>query len=272
MFLRISLELPLKKLLIGGLPRIFEIGKVFRNEGIDSTHNPEFTMMEAYAENWDYHDMMDLMEKLFEKLTLELHGSTIIDYGDYKLDFSKPWKRLTMIEAVCMYCNFDTEPSKQELFDKLVEKVDAKELKNKTHGEMIAMAFEEFAEEHLIQPHHIIDHPIETTPLCKVHRDHKSDSYTLVERFESFIAGKEICNSYSELNDPVIQKQLLIEQQQKKNDGDKEAHPLDEDFIEALSNGMSPAGGLGIGIDRLVMLLTNQSSIKNVLFFPLVKN
>ena len=273
MFLRISLEIPLKKLLVGGFHKVYEIGKVFRNEGLDKTHNPEFTMVEAYAAYWDYNDLMKFTENLYEKIAKKLHGSTKVQFGEHTIDLKTPWKRLTMIEAIKEYGNFEVEgKSEEELLKRLQEtSVDRDKLKKATKGNMIALLFEELVEDSLIQPHHITDHPIETTPLCKLHRDPKYREQRIVERFESFIAGHEILNAYSELNDPEIQRELLVEQAIKKEAGDEEAHPLDEEFIEAICQGMPPAAGFGIGIDRLVMLFTNSTSIRDVLFFPIMK-
>ncbi len=275
MFLRISLEISLKKLIIGGLERIFEISKVFRNEGLDRTHNPEFTMLEAYAAYWDYNDMMVFTEKLFEMLALELFGSTKIQLQDKMIDLKAPWTRMSMIDALKTYAKIDVHAhSDDELKQKLIElgTMDPKEVKAAPRGIVIAKLFGELAEPHLIQPHHIIDHPIETTPLCKLHRDPKLRAQHFVERFESFINGSEMCNSYTELNDPELQRKLLVQQGDLKEKGNEEAHPLDEEFIEAICQGMPPTGGLGIGIDRLVMLLTQAASIRDVLFFPIMRN
>jgi lysyl-tRNA synthetase class 2 len=280
MFLRIALEISLKKLIIGGMQRVYEIGKVFRNEGIDRTHNPEFTMLEAYAAGWDYNDMMDFVEGLFETIALDLFGDTKIRYAPddeataQVVDFQKPWKRLTMKEAIKTYAHLDVDTmSEHQMRSHLLKetKLDPKEVETASRGSLIAMLFEEFAESHLIQPHHIIDHPIETTPLCKPHRDPQAKNEGLVERFESFILGKEICNSYTELNDPELQRKLLENQADLREKGDEEASPLDEEFLEAICQGMPPTGGIGIGIDRLVMLFTSAPSIRDVLFFPLMK-
>ncbi len=280
MFLRISLEIPLKKLIVGGMQRIYEIGKVFRNEGIDRTHNPEFTMLEAYAAGWDYLDMMDFTEGLFEAVAIALFGDTKVRLASENeataqvIDLKSPWKRLTMKEAILTYGGIDVDKmSVSDMKNRLLQEthIDPKGVHPATRGALISMLFEEFAEKHLIQPHHIIDHPVETTPLCKMHRDPESRKEGLVERFESFILGREMCNSYSELNDPELQRKLLLDQADKKASGDLEANPLDEEFIEAICQGMPPTGGVGIGIDRLVMLFTNAESIRDVLFFPLMK-
>ena len=279
MFLRISLEIPLKKLIVGGFLKVFEMGKVFRNEGIDKTHNPEFTELEAYAAYWDYHDVMSCVENLYETIALDLFGDTKIPFPTKTsetiiIDVKAPWKRVTMIDSIKIYGGIDVDAlSAKEMKDLLLKKgdLDPEGIKTATRGRLIAALFEEFAESHLIQPHHIIDHPIETTPLCKLHRDPKSRDKKLVERFESFILGGEICNAYTELNDPELQRELLLEQAEKKEAGDEEAHPLDEEFIEAICQGMPPTGGFGIGIDRMVMLFAKAITIKDVLFFPLMK-
>lgn len=279
MFMRISLEINLKKLLVGGIDRVFEIGKVFRNEGIDRTHNPEFTMLEAYAAYWDYEAMMHVTETLFEKIALTLYQKTEIPIQTSEqsepilIDFKAPWKRLSMKESIKLYANIDVDTlTDDEMKTRLVQTgIDAKELEGLPKGLLIASLFETFVEDKLIQPHHIIDHPIETTPLCKPHRDPLLRKSGIIERFESFIMGKEICNAYSELNDPILQRDLLEYQAEKRAQGDEEASPLDEDFLEAICQGMPPAGGLGIGLDRLIMLFTNSPSIRDVLFFPWMK-
>lgn len=279
MFLRISLEIPLKKLIIGGMDRIFEIGRVFRNEGIDRTHNPEFTLLEAYAAFWDYKDMMHLVETLVEKLALDLYGKTEITIQHPEkeetitLDVKAPWPRLTMKAAIAKYAKLDVDRlSEVEMRKILVDSghCDTKKL-DMSRGLLIAALFATLVEHHLVQPHHIIDHPIETTPLCKPHRNPAERSQGLVERFESFILGQEVCNAYSELNDPEIQRKLLEGQADRRDAGDEEASPLDEEFLEAICQGMPPTGGVGIGIDRLVMILTNTHSIRDVLYFPWMK-
>lgn len=278
MFLRISLEIPLKKLLVGGLEKVFELSKVFRNEGIDRTHNPEFTELEAYAAYWDYNDMMELTEHLFETIALKLHGTTVleIERGDVRhtIDLKAPWKRLSMIDSIKQYGNVDVLALSDEQLRNVCKErahLDSATIQQTTRGRLIAALFEALVEDKLIQPHHIIDHPIETTPLCKLHRDPALAKMGIVERFESFILGGEYCNSYSELNDPILQRELLEEQARQKQLGNEEANPLDEEFIEAICQGMPPAGGLGIGIDRMVMLFARAASIKDVLYFPLMK-
>jgi lysyl-tRNA synthetase class 2 len=279
MFLRISLEIPLKKLIVGGLSKVFEIGKVFRNEGLDRTHNPEFTELEAYAAYADYNDMMVLTEKLFEDIALELFRTTKLTLVDTEnnevtIDLKAPWIRLSMKDSIKKYGNVNVDQlSNEEMTKILLEQteIDPKKVKGASRGTLISLLFEELVESHLIQPHHIIDHPIETTPLCKLHRDPELRKEHFVERFESFILGGEFCNSYTELNDPELQRKLLVEQAEKRLAGDEEATPLDEEFIEAICQGMPPTGGLGIGIDRMVMLFTKVPSIRDVLYFPIMK-
>ena len=278
MYMRIAIEISLKKLIVGGLPRVFEIGKVFRNEGIDRTHNPEFTMLESYAAYWDYNDVMVFTENLFAYLAKELYGTTEIGIRQDKkgnkhiIDLKTPWKRLSMKAAIKEYGKLDVDNlSTDEIKEKLKGKVDPEKIKKAPRGKLIAILFEEYAEHHLIQPHHIIDHPIETTPLCKLHRDPKLKKENFVERFETFILGTEFCNAYSELNDPELQRELLEEQNSQRESGDDEANPMDEEFIEAICQGMPPTGGLGIGIDRLTMLFTDAFSIRDVVYFPMMR-
>lgn len=280
MFLRISLEIPLKKLIVGGMNRIYEMGRVFRNEGIDRNHNPEFTLLEAYASYWDYNDMMAFVEKLFEKLAIDLYGTTLVPHTPSEgeetiyVDMKAPWKRMSMKDSIKHYGGIDPDTLTDDQMRKMLEEsghIDLKKLKGLSRGLMIAALFEVKVEPHLIQPHHIYDHPIETTPLCKPHRNAKLREEGLVERFESFILTQEICNAYSELNDPVMQRELLEHQADRRDAGDEEASPLDEEFIEAICQGMPPTGGIGIGIDRLVMIMTNSHSIRDVLYFPWMK-
>lgn len=280
MFLRISLEIPLKKLIVGGMNRIYEMGRVFRNEGISRKHNPEFTLLEAYAAYWDYNDMMTFTEKLFEKLAIELYDSTKVPHTPADggktiyIDMKSPWKRMSMKECIRVYGKMDPDQLSDEdmrTYLKQSGHVDVKKLAGLSRGLLIAALFEVTAEPHLIQPHHVIDHPIETTPLCKPHRNPQLRQEGLVERFESFILGGEICNAYTELNDPEIQRHLLELQSARRDAGDEEASPLDEEFIEAICQGMPPTGGVGIGIDRLVMIFTNSHSIRDVLYFPWMK-
>jgi len=280
MFLRISLEPPLKKLIVGGFEKVFEIGKVFRNEGLSTRHNPEFTLLEAYAAYHDYNDMMVIVETLYERLALEIFGTTEVparlpgtDEVIY-LQMKAPWKRMTMKEAVKTYAGIDVDTKTDDELKEILIKsghVEKDDVKDLSKGLLIGALFEVFGEPHLIQPHHIIDHPIETTPFSKLHRDPAEKAKGIVERFESFIMKIEGANSYTELNDPVLQKKLLLEQAQRKEKGDEEASPYDEEFVEAIEQGMPPTGGVGIGIDRLVMLFTEAQSIRDVLFFPLMK-
>lgn len=278
LFLRISLEISLKKILIGGMNRIYEIGKNFRNEGIDRTHNPEFTMLEAYAAYWDYEDMMIFLEKLIEKIAQELNGSTKIQYTldgqEIVIDVAAPWRRISMKDSIKEFAQLDVEAMDTDEIRRVLKKkteVDPKIIDQAARGVLIAILFDELVSKQLIQPVHITDHPIETTPLCKPHRDLRLRQQGFVERFESYFLGKELCNAYSELNDPVIQRKLLEEQAKKRESGDEEAHPMDEEFLEAICQGMPPAGGIGIGIDRLAMLFTNSASIRDVLYFPIMK-
>lgn len=280
MFMRISLEIPLKKLIVGGLNRVFEIGRVFRNEGIDRNHNPEFTLLEAYAAFWDYNDMMSFTETLFETIAITLFNKTEIEVRHPEtgemvtLNLKAPWTRLSMKDALKQYGKLDIDKLTNEQMKEMLYSsghVDPKKLEGMTRGLLIAALFAVHVEHLLIQPHHIIDHPIETTPLCKPHRDPAKRKEGLVERFESFILGQEVCNSYSELNDPQIQRDLLEAQAQRYERGDEEASPLDEEFIEAICQGMPPTGGVGIGLDRLIMILTNSHSLRDILFFPWMK-
>ncbi len=280
LFLRISLELPLKKLVVGGIPKVYQIGKVFRNEGMDATHNPEFTMIEFYAAYWDYKDMMRFTENLYSHLAMEIFGTTAIGERKdrkgivHQIDVKAPWIRMTMKEAVKKYSAYDVDAmTEEEMKKELKEKssIDHKKLQKANRGLLISYMFGEFAENSLIQPHFITDHPIETTPLCKLHREEVFAKEGIVERFEAFILGSEICNSYTELNDPILQRKLLEEQQNLLDGGDDEANPLDEEFIESICQGLPPCAGNGIGIDRLMMLFTGEVSIRDVLFFPMMR-
>ncbi len=280
MFLRVSLEIPLKKLIVGGMERVFELGKAFRNEGMDRTHNPEFTMLEAYASYWDYKDMMACVENLYELLAQTLFGTTKIpallpgSSEPIEIDVKAPWKRLSMKESLREYAQLDIdEMSDEQMRQYLIASghIDPKKIASLSRGLLIGALFEVGVEPYLIQPHHIIDHPIETTPLCKLHRDPEKRQQGLIERFESFILCQEMCNSYSELNDPELQRSLLEKQADRREAGDEEASPLDEEFIEAVCQGMPPTGGVGFGVDRLVMLFTQAASIRDVLYFPWMK-
>ena len=267
--LRISLELYLKRLIVGGLERVYEIGRVFRNEGLDTRHNPEFTLMELYQAYTDYHGMMDLTENMFRYVAQEVLGTTKFMYGDIELDFGKPFERITMIDAVKKYAgvDFDTINSDEEAKAIAKEKhVEYEEHHKK--GDILNLFFEEYCEEHMIQPTFVMDHPIEISPLTKK----KPDKEGYVERFELFIKGWEMCNAYSELNDPIDQRERFKAQDVLADMGDEEANHTDEDFLNALEIGMPPTGGIGYGIDRLTMLLTNSPAIRDVLLFPTMKS
>ena len=266
--LRISLELYLKRLIVGGLERVFEIGRVFRNEGVDTRHNPEFTLMELYQAYTDYEGMMELTESMFRYLAEKVCGSTKISYNGIEIDFGKPFERLTMNDAIKKYTGID--------FDQVADDAEAKKLADEHHiayedrhkkGDIINLFFEEFCEEKLIQPTFIMDHPIEISPLTKK----KPSDPSKVERFELFINTWEMCNAYSELNDPIDQRERFAAQDANAAAGDDEAEHTDEDFLNALEIGMPPTGGIGYGIDRLVMLLTDSQAIRDVLLFPTMK-
>ncbi len=266
--LRISLELYLKRLIVGGLEKVYEIGRVFRNEGIDTRHNPEFTLMELYQAFTDYHGMMDLTERLFRHLALEVCKTTTIPYAESMIDLGQPFKRITMIDAVKEYANVDFNRINTDEEAKAVAKEHHVEFEDRhKRGDIISLFFEEFAEKHLIQPTFVMDHPIEVSPLTKK----KPEDERLVERFELFIYGREMANAYSELNDPIDQRERFRAQEEAFAAGDEEANHTDEDFLNSLEIGMPPTGGIGYGIDRLVMLLTNSSSIRDVLLFPTMK-
>ncbi len=267
--LRISLELYLKRLIVGGLERVYEIGRVFRNEGVDTRHNPEFTLMELYQAYTDYHGMMDLTENMFRYVAREVCGTTLIPYAEAMIDLGQPFARMTMIDAVKKYAGID--------FDQVPDTEAAKKLADEHHieyearhtkGDILNKFFEEFCEEKLIQPTFIMDHPVEVSPLTK----RKPDKPDYVERFELFIYGREMCNAYSELNDPIDQRARFAAQEEAFAAGDEEANHTDEDFLNALEIGMPPTGGIGYGIDRLVMLLTNSPAIRDVLLFPTMKS
>lgn len=266
--LRISLELYLKRLIIGGMERVYEIGRVFRNEGMDTRHNPEFTLMELYQAYTDYHGMMDLTENMFRYLATEVCGSTLITYGDKEIDLGKPFERLTMIDAIKKYAGVDFDAVKtDEEAKKLADEHKVEYEDRHTRGDIINLFFEEFCEENLIQPTFIMDHPVEISPLTK----RKPSKPEQVERFELFINTWEMCNAYSELNDPIDQRERFKAQDAAAAAGDEEANHTDEDFLTAMEYGMPPTGGIGYGIDRLVMLLTNSPSIRDVLLFPTMK-
>ncbi len=266
--LRISLELYLKRLIVGGMERVYEIGRVFRNEGVDTRHNPEFTLMELYQAYTDYHGMMDLTENLYRYVAKEVTGSEILTYGEHQMDLSKPFERITMVDAVRKYSGVD--------FNEIHTLEEARAIAKEKHiafeehhkkGDILNLFFEEFVEEHLIQPTFVMDHPIEISPLTKK----KPENPEYVERFEFFMNGWEMANAYSELNDPIDQRARFAAQEELLAAGDAEANHTDEDFLNALCIGMPPTGGIGFGIDRMVMMMTNSPSIRDVLAFPTMK-
>ena len=267
--LRISLELYLKRLIVGGMERVYEIGRVFRNEGLDTRHNPEFTLMELYQAYTDYKGMMDLTENMFRHIAEQICGSTTIPYADVEIDLGKPFERLTMIDAIKKYTSIDfNEITTTEEAKKLADEKGIHYEDRHVRGDIINLFFEEFVEEHLIQPTFITDHPIEISPLTKKKPDHPEQ----VERFELYIYAREMCNAYSELNDPIDQRERFKAQEAALAAGDDEANTTDEDFLNALEIGMPPTGGIGYGIDRLVMLFTNSPAIRDVLLFPTMKS
>lgn len=267
--LRISLELYLKRLIVGGMEKVYEIGRVFRNEGLDTRHNPEFTLMELYQAYTDYHGMMDLTENLYRYVAKEVTGSEVLTYGEHEMDLSKPFERITMVDAVKKYADVD--------FNDIKDTEEAKKLAKEHHieyedrhekGDILNLFFEEYVEEHLIQPTFVMDHPIEISPLTKK----KPDNPDYVERFEFFMNGWEMANAYSELNDPIDQRARFEAQEALIAQGDEEANHIDEDFLNALNIGMPPTGGIGFGIDRMVMMMTDSPAIRDVLLFPTLKS
>ena len=267
--LRISLELYLKRLIVGGMERVYEIGRVFRNEGADARHNPEFTLMELYQAYTDYHGMMDLAENLYRYVAKEVLGTCQVPYGDVVIDLEKPFERISMLDAVKKYTGID--------FDGIHSDEEAKALAKEHHieyeerhkkGDILSLFFEEYVEEHLVQPTFVMDHPVEISPLTK----RKPDKPEYTERFELFINGNEMANAYSELNDPLDQRKRFEAQEELIRQGDEEANSIDEDFMNALEIGMPPTGGIGFGIDRMVMLMTNSMAIRDVLLFPTMKS
>ncbi|MCI9252621.1 MAG: lysine--tRNA ligase [Lachnospiraceae bacterium] len=267
--LRISLELYLKRLIVGGLERVYEIGRVFRNEGLDTRHNPEFTLMELYQAYTDYHGMMDLTENLYRHVAQEVLGTTKIVYNGVEMDLGKPFERITMVDAVKKYAGVDFDEIKTTEEAKAVAKEKGVEFEDRhKKGDILSLFFEEFAEEHLVQPTFVMDHPIEISPLTKK----KPDNPDYVERFEFFMNGWEMANAYSELNDPIDQRERFKAQEELLAQGDEEANTTDEDFLNALEIGMPPTGGIGFGIDRMCMLLTDSTAIRDVLLFPTMKS
>lgn len=267
--LRISLELYLKRLIVGGLERVYEIGRVFRNEGVDARHNPEFTLMELYQAYTDYNGMMELTENMFRYVANEVCSTTCVPYGEYMIDLGKPFEKMSMTEAVKKYSGVDfSQVETDEQAKKLADEHHIEYEDRHKKGDILNLFFEEYVEENLIQPTFITDHPIEISPLTKK----KPDLPGHVERFELFITGREMCNAYSELNDPIDQRERFAAQEELLRQGDEEANRIDEDFLRALEIGMPPTGGIGYGIDRLVMLLTNSPAIRDVLLFPTMKS
>lgn len=271
MYLRIAPELYLKRLIVGGFEKVYEIGKNFRNEGIDVRHNPEFTSIELYEAYSDYNDMMEITENMVAYICEKVNGTTKVVYEGTEIDFAPPWRRLTMVDAVKEYANVDfneiktNEEARELAKEKGVEL--KKELKDCTKGDILVAFFEEYAEEKLMQPTFICDYPVENSPLTKKKRGNEE----LTERFEGFVYGRELCNAYSELNDPIVQKERFLQQLRERELGDDEAYMMDDDFINALEIGMPPTGGMGMGIDRLVMFLTDSHSIRDVILFPTMK-
>lgn len=268
LYMRIALELHLKRLLVGGLERVYEIGRNFRNEGISTKHNPEFTMIELYQAYADYEDMMEITENMIGYIAKEVLGDTVINYQGEKIDLTPPWERITMVDAVKKYANVDYHDWKTDA-DAIAA---AKDLgleveKDATKGSVLNLIFEEKVEPHLVQPVFIKDYPIEISPLAKKIPGNEDFTY----RFEAFVVSRELANAFSELNDPIDQKERFKKQMELREKGDDEAHRMDEDFVRALEYGMPPAGGLGIGIDRLIMLLTDSPSIRDVILFPTMK-
>ena len=267
--LRISLELYLKRLIVGGLEKVYEIGRVFRNEGVDTRHNPEFTLMELYQAYTDYHGMMDLTENLYRYLAEEVCGGTKIQYKDFEIDLGKPFERITMVDAVKKYSGVDFKEIKTlEEARAAAEELHVEYEERHNRGDILNLFFEEFVEDKLIQPTFVMDHPVEISPLTK----RKPEDPDYVERFEFFMNGWEMANAYSELNDPIDQRERFKAQEELLAQGDEEANTTDEDFLNALEIGMPPTGGIGFGIDRMVMLLTNSTAIRDVLLYPTMKS
>ena len=264
LYMRIADELYLKRLIIGGLDRVYEISKDFRNEGIDKTHNPEFTMLELYVAYKDYKWMMNFVEQMMENVSISVFGTTKFDVENVEIDFKSPWNRISMVDEIRKYTGIDIlNCSKNNLLNEL-KKHGAEVDPNESHGKLIDELFEATVQKDIIQPTFVIDYPIEISPLAKKHRSKAG----LVERFEGFVLGREICNAFSELNDPIDQRERFANQSKMREEGDEEAHQIDEDFLKAMEYGMPPTAGLGIGIDRIVMLLTGQPTIRDVILFP----
>ena len=273
MYLRIATELYLKRLIVAGFEKVYDMGKNFRNEGIDHSHNPEFTMMEAYEAFSDYNDMMELMENLISTVAEKVTGSMVVDFQGTDIDLTPPWRRATMTDLVKEHAGIDfssiasAEEAHEIARKHHLEDEMKKDLNDHTRGEILNFMFEKYAEDHLIQPTFVMDYPVEISPLTKAKRGNAE----LTERFEGFINGSEVCNAYSELNDPLVQRERFEQQANERAMGDDEAYMVDEEFMSALETGMPPTGGIGIGIDRIIMLLTNSTSIRDVILFPTMK-
>lgn len=271
MYLRIATELYLKRLIVAGFEKVYDMGKNFRNEGVSVRHNPEFTMIELYEAYADYNDMMEITENLVAFACEKVNGTTKVNYQGTEIDFAPPWRRITMADAVKEYAGIDfNEVKTHEEAQSIAKEKNLqfkKELKNVTKGDVLNALFEEYAEEHMIQPTFIMDYPVEISPLTKKKRGNAE----FTERFEGFVYGREICNAYSELNDPIVQRERFEQQAKERELGDDEAYMIDEEFMSALETGMPPTGGLGIGIDRIIMFLTDSASIRDVILFPTMK-
>ena len=271
MYLRIATELYLKRCIVAGFEKVYDMGKNFRNEGMSVRHNPEFTMIELYEAYADYNDMMEIMENLIEYVCLKVNGTTKVTYQGTEIDFKAPWKRVTMVEAVREHAGVDFDSIKSDEEAQAIAKEKElefpKDLKYVTKGEVLNALYEEFAEEHMIQPTFVTDYPVEISPLTKKKRGNEM----FTERFEGFVFGREVCNAYSELNDPIVQRERFEQQANERELGDDEAYMIDEEFMSALETGMPPTGGLGFGVDRMAMFLTDAASIKDVILFPTMK-
>ena len=271
MFLRIAPELYLKRCIVAGFEKVYELGRTFRNEGMSVRHNPEFTMIELYQAFADYNDMMELTENMVAEVCKKVNGTTKVTYQGVEIDFMPPWRRITMVDAVKEYAGVDYNEFKSDADAQAVAKEKhlefPKPLNTVTKGEVLNALYEEFCEQHMIQPTFIIDYPVEISPLTKKKRGNEM----FTERFEGFVFGRELCNAYSELNDPIVQRERFAQQEKERELGDDEAYMIDEEFMSALETGMPPAGGLGIGIDRLIMFLTDSASIRDVILFPTMK-
>ena len=271
MYLRIANELYLKRLIVGGFDKVYEMGRMFRNEGMDINHNPEYTAIEMYQAYADFNDMMELTENMIAEVCKKVNGTTKVTYQGTEIDFMPPWRRITMVDAVKEYAGVDFATINSDEEAQAIAKEKhlefSKPLNTVTKGEVLNMLYEEFCEEHMIQPTFIIDYPVEISPLTKKKRGNEM----FTERFEGFVFGRELCNAYSELNDPIVQRERFAQQEKERELGDDEAYMIDEEFMSALETGMPPTGGLGIGVDRLIMFLTDSASIRDIIMFPTMK-